>query len=187
LKDKLKLIQQQIDRISRTVRTLVDFSKPITQKVEKIYLNQVVENVINIIKYDKRLKHQSIETEFDASIPLVKASFDQVLQVFINLCLNAADAMDGNKNGELLLKTWQENEIVYASVTDNGCGIDEDNQAHIFEPFFSTKEKGKGTGLGLWVSYNIIKGYGGDIKVNSTKDTGATFTISLPVSPANQG
>jgi PAS domain S-box-containing protein len=187
LKDKLGLIQKSIERISRTVRTLVDFSKPTAQKVENIYLNQVVENVINIIRYDKRLKHQQIETEFDASIPLVKASFDQVLQVFINLCLNAADAMGNSKDGQLILRTWYEEPFVKASIQDNGCGIEESNLYHIFEPFYSTKEKGKGTGLGLWVSYNIIKSYGGDITVKSTRNVGTTFTISLPMAPLKKG
>ena len=94
-KDKLGLIQQSIDRISRTVRTLVDFSRPVAEKVENIYLNNVIEHVIRIIKYDKRLKHQRVETDLEPGIGVTRASFDQILQVFINICLNAADAMEG--------------------------------------------------------------------------------------------
>ncbi|NOY59910.1 MAG: PAS domain S-box protein, partial [Calditrichaeota bacterium] len=180
VKEKLSLIQEFIDRIARTVRTLVDFSKPIAQKVENIYLNHVIDHVIQIIKYDKRLKHQEIETALEPHIPLVKASFDQVLQVFINLCLNAADAMECRDKGHLKIKTWYNETGVFASVTDNGCGISKENIPHIFEPFYTTKQHGKGTGLGLWVSYNIIKSFGGEITLE-TKETAATqFTISLP-------
>lgn len=179
-KEKLLLIQQSIERISRTVRTLVDFSRPITDKVEEIYLNHVIEHVIRIIKYDKRLKHQEIVTRLQPDLPLVRAGFDQLLQVFINICLNAADAMEGKPDGRLEITTWSEGKRVIAAVTDNGCGIAEEHIGHIFEPFFTTKKSGKGTGLGLWVSYNIIAGFGGDIKVRSTLGAGTTFTITLP-------
>ncbi len=179
-KDKLGLIQQSIDRISRTVRTLVDFSRPVAEKVENIYLNNVIEHVIRIIKYDKRLKHQKIETELQPSIGVTRASFDQILQVFINICLNAADAMEGQKDGLLRVKTWHDDRTIYAAISDNGSGISEKNLAHIFEPFFTTKKSGKGTGLGLWVSYNIIKSFSGDIKADSVEGEGTTFTISLP-------
>ncbi len=179
-KDKTALIQQYIDRIARTVRTLVDFSQPTAQKIENVYLNMVIDHVIRIIKYDKRLKHQNIMTRLDPHIPQVKTSFDQILQVFINICLNAADAMQDVKNGELILKTWSDESNVFASITDNGHGIAQKNLNHIFEPFFTTKQKGRGTGLGLWVSYNIVKNYSGRIEVESTLNKGTTFTLSLP-------
>lgn len=179
-KDKLLIIQESIDRIARTVRTLVDFSRPTAEKVENIYLNNVIEHVIRILKYDKRLKHQQIITELTSDIPLVRASFDQILQVFINICLNAADAMEGQKEGVLEVKTWYENSNVLASIRDNGCGIPRDHLDHIFEPFFTTKKNGKGTGLGLWVSYNIIKGFSGEITVESQEGQGTLFIISLP-------
>ena len=178
--DKISIIQQQIDRISRTVRTLVDFSKPIAQKVERIYLNNVIEQVFRIIKYDKRLKYYQMTTDFEAKLPLVNASFDQILQVFVNMCLNAADAMEGKKDGTLKIRTWSEGLWVFASISDNGPGIPEASLPRIFEPFFTTKEKDKGTGLGLWVSYNIIKSFYGQIQVDSKAGKGTTFTIALP-------
>ncbi len=180
-KEKVSLIQQNIDRISRTVKTLVDFSRPIHHKIEDIYINHVIEQVIRIIKYDKRLKHQTIQTELEAKIPLVTASFDQLLQVLINICLNAADAMENQKDGALLIKSWNDQSMVFVSVTDNGSGIEEKDQAHIFEPFYSTKDKGKGTGLGLWVSYNIMTSFLGNITVDSRVGEFTTFTISLPI------
>ncbi|MBN1466031.1 PAS domain-containing protein [candidate division KSB1 bacterium] len=179
-KEKLGLIQQSIDRISRTVRTLVDFSRPVAEKVENIYLNDVIEHVVRIIKYDKRLKHQQIITTLEPGIGMIRASFDQILQVFINICLNAADAMEGRKDGVLEIKTWHKEDEVSASISDNGSGIPLMQLGHIFEPFYTTKKNGKGTGLGLWVSYNIIKSFSGAIKVESTEGQGATFTISFP-------
>ncbi|MBN1560045.1 PAS domain-containing protein [candidate division KSB1 bacterium] len=179
-KDKLGLIQQSIDRISRTVRTLVDFSRPVAEKIENIYLNDVVEHVIRIIKYDKRLNNQEIISALEPGIGMIRTSFDQILQVFINICLNAADAMEGRKDGVLQIKTWNDDKQAYAAISDNGCGIPMTQIGHIFEPFYTTKKSGKGTGLGLWVSYNIIKNFAGDIQVESKEGHGTTFTISLP-------
>lgn len=178
--EKVGLIQESIDRIARIVRTLVDFSKPIQAKIERIYINSVIEDVIHIVKYDRRLKYRKIETQLQADVPQLKASFDQLLQVFINLCLNAADAMEDVPEGLLLIKTWSDGDEVLTSVSDNGCGIQPDHLPHIFEPFFTTKGDRQGTGLGLWVSYNIIKSFSGDIQVESTPHVGTTFTISLP-------
>jgi PAS domain S-box-containing protein len=178
--EKVGLIQESIDRIARIVRTLVDFSKPIQAKIERIYINSVIEDVIHIVKYDRRLKYRKIETQLQADVPQLKASFDQLLQVFINLCLNAADAMEEVPEGLLLIKTWSDGDDVFTSVSDNGNGIQPEHLPHIFEPFFTTKGDRQGTGLGLWVSYNIIKGFSGEIQVESTPHVGTTFTISLP-------
>ncbi len=179
--ERISLIQQSIDRIARTVRTLVDFSKPIAQKIERIYINSVIEQVVHIVKYDRRLKYHEVTPELTADVPQIEASFDQLLQVFINLCLNAADAMEGKRDGRLIIKTWSNEDFVMASVSDNGSGISAEHLPHIFEPFFTTKPEGKGTGLGLWVSYNIIKSFSGKIEVESKPGVGTTFTIAIPI------
>ncbi len=178
--EKISLIQHSIDRIFRTVRTLVDFSRPVTAVVERIYINHVIEQVLNIIKYDTRLKHHTIKTNLTTELPQVSASFDQLLQVLINLILNSADAMEEREDGILIISSWAENDQVFVSVADNGKGIASEKLSHIFEPFFTTKPEGKGTGLGLWVSYNIIKNFSGDIAVKSELGRGTTMTISLP-------
>ena len=163
------------------MRTLVDFSKPIAQKIERIYINSVIEQVVHIVKYDRRLKYLEVITELQADVPQIEASFDQLLQVFINLSLNAADAMEGKKDGRLTIKTWSNEDFVLASVSDNGSGIAPKHLPHIFEPFFTTKGEGKGTGLGLWVSYNIVKAFSGKIEVKSHVGEGAAFTIAIPI------
>jgi PAS domain S-box-containing protein len=184
--EKLALIQQSIDRIARIVRTLVDFSRPIPAKVERIYMNTVIEDVIQIIKYDRRLKYRKILTDLQADIPQIKASFDQLLQVLINLCLNAADALEERSEGSLTIKTWSTGDVVCTSVSDTGCGIKPEHLPHIFEPFFTTKDERHGTGLGLWVSYNIIKNFSGKIEVSSAPGLDTTFTISLPAHYGDQ-
>ncbi len=180
-RDKMSIIQQSIDRIHRTVRTLVDFSKPGRRDIEPVYLNSVIEQVIGIIKYDTRLKHQAVETHLQPDLETIMANFDQMLQVFINICLNAAEAMKEKMNGHLVIHTWSDLSHIYASVTDNGSGVDNKDLPHIFEPFYTTKEEGKGTGLGLWVSYNIIQSFAGTINVESRVGEGTTFTLSLPL------
>ena len=102
----------------------------------------------------------------------------QLLQVFVNLILNAIAAMP--EGGDLWIKTGQENGRVSVAIRDNGCGIPEENIDRIFDPFFSTKDPGQGTGLGLSVSYGIIYDHGGKIEVESEKGMGSEFTILLP-------
>ncbi|NLP12543.1 two-component sensor histidine kinase, partial [bacterium] len=132
-----------------------------------------------------RLKYRTIATDLQANIPQIQASFDQLLQVLINLCLNAADAMEDKADGRLTIKTWSRDSRVYASVADTGSGIQPEHLPHIFEPFFTTKGDRRGTGLGLWVSYNIIKNLAGDIQVVSEPTVGTTFTLSLPALTRN--
>jgi PAS domain S-box-containing protein len=180
-RDKMSIIQQSIDRIHRTVRTLVDFSKPGRRDIEPIHLNSVIEQVIGILKYDTRLKHQTVETHLQPDLGTIMGNLDQMLQVFINICLNAAEAMKEKTDGRLVIHTWSDPSRIYASVMDNGTGVDSKDLPHIFEPFYTTKEEGKGTGLGLWVSYNIIQSVAGTINVESRVGEGTTFTVSLPL------
>jgi two-component system NtrC family sensor kinase len=97
----------------------------------------------------------------------------------MNLLVNSSHAIE--KQGEIALVSWSDNNFVYVSVADNGCGIPEEIQSKIFEPFFTTKEIGKGTGLGLSISYDIIRKHGGDLTVESIVGKGTTFTVKLPL------
>jgi len=106
---------------------------------------------------------------------------DQIAQVFINMFLNAVDAMAG-KPGTIDVTIDRDDESVRISVADNGHGIEEENLPKIFEPFFTTKGVGQGTGLGLWVSYGIVKSFRGDITVESIAGRGTTFCATLPLS-----
>jgi len=127
----------------------------------------------------------NVARELDPELPPIRGSADQLKQVLLNLFLNAAEAMpDGGTLSVATRYGAGEGDIPYEAVRievkDTGVGIDEETQARIFEPFFSTKAQ-RGTGLGLWVSHGIVQGHGGTIKVKSRPGQGTTFTIALPV------
>jgi PAS domain S-box-containing protein len=178
LGEQLVLIKENIDRISKIVRELVDFSRPPSYEKITIQITDIVKTAVGIVKYDKRVKKVNFETQFDPNIPLVKVVPDQVLQVFVNILINALDAIEGT--GNIFVKTYHDDKNIFVSVTDNGCGMDADTISKIFDPFFTTKDVGKGTGLGLSVSYSIIKKLNGEILVESEISKGSTFTIRIP-------
>jgi two-component system NtrC family sensor kinase len=134
-----------------------------------------------------------VEKKLDSHLPPIRASADQLKQVLLNLFLNAADAMP---DGGVVTATttliggarigMPNARSVQLQVRDNGMGIPDEDLPHIFEPFFSTKE-GKGTGLGLWVSYGIVQSHGGNIRVRSRPGRGTIFTISLPINGPSDG
>jgi two-component system NtrC family sensor kinase len=115
------------------------------------------------------------------SLPLINGHPSQLQQVFTNLILNAIQAMP--KGGALTISSRMREDLkaVEISFTDTGVGIPEENLSKIFEPFFTSKKVGEGTGLGLSVSYGLIKNHGGEIKVKSEKNQGTTFTVTLPI------
>ena len=178
LGEQLVLIKENIDRISKIVRELVDFSRPPSYEKITIQITDIVKTAVGIVKYDKRVKKVNFETEFDPNIPFVKVVPDQVLQVFVNILINALDAIDGT--GSVFVKTYHNDENIFISITDNGCGMDSETALKIFDPFFTTKNVGKGTGLGLSVSYSIIKKLNGEILVESEVSKGSTFFIRIP-------
>ena len=182
LDDAPQLIAESLDgasRVRRIVQDLKSFSR--VDQIESAYinLNEALETTINVawneIKYVA-----TINREF-GDIPLIKCFPQQLNQVFLNLLVNAAHAMEGTQ-GSITVRTFSEGENVYVMIRDTGRGIPEDVMKRIFEPFFTTKEVGKGTGLGLSISYDIIKKHGGEITVESVVGAGTNFTVKLPVS-----
>jgi len=119
-------------------------------------------------------------THVRRQIPLLSLVADQMSQVFINILLNAVDALQG-KEGVITTDFERDDEYVRVSITDDGCGIAPENLPKIFEPFFTTKPVGEGTGLGLWVSYGILRSLRGNLTVRSTRGQGTTFTVVLPL------
>ncbi len=184
-REKLSVIRENIDRISKIVRELVDFSKPPGHDKTSININDVIKTATGIVKYDKRVKKVSFITELDHSLPPLYVVPDQLLQVFVNILLNALDATGGE--GEITVKSYMENEKVNIEFIDNGCGIEKKDIDKIFDPFFTTKDVGKGTGLGLAVSYGIIKKERGEIVVRSIIGKGSNFKIILPVAVHKTG
>ncbi len=182
MEDSRQLIMESQDgagRVRRIVQDLKSFSRVDQSEKALIDLNEALETTINIawneIKYVAELNKDF------GNIPQIICFPQQLNQVFLNLLVNASHAMEG-KRGIITVRSWNEGESVFVSVTDSGCGIPEEIRQRIFEPFFTTKEVGKGTGLGLSISYEIIRKHGGEITVESEVGKGTTFVVRLPVS-----
>jgi len=177
LTEQLSTIKENIDRISKIVRELVDFSRPPGEEKELLQVNDVVKIAVGIVKYDKRVKNVEFKTDFCQDLPIILAVPDQLLQVFVNILINALDAISGE--GKIEVRTYFDDIFICIDILDDGFGMDAEIKSKIFNPFFSTKEVGKGTGLGLSVSYGIIKKMHGKILVKSKKNEGSVFTVKL--------
>ncbi len=186
---KLELIKSQINRISKIIRDLVNFSRQSTYELQSTDINKVLKSAIEIARVSKKAKGINFIEEYDPSLPILYLVPDQLQQVFLNILINAIDALciDSNRmiyfnqKPEIISRTYKDDNRVFISFTDNGTGIPESAINKIFDPFYTTKKVGEGTGLGLWVSYNIIKSFNGEIHVNSKEGSGSTFTIVIPI------
>jgi signal transduction histidine kinase len=185
VKDKLGLVRSQVTRISKIIRDLVDFSRPSDYELQVMNINESIKEAVEIVKVGARAKDVDFNLNFEKDIPLLPLISDQIQQVFINILINAVDAMSedsaSNRKKQIKIKSYLENEKIIIKFTDSGPGIEEQNFSKIFEPFYTTKKPGKGTGLGLWVSYGIIKSFQGNIEVESRRGEFTTFNITLPL------
>jgi len=168
------------ERIKKIIDSLRTFAYKGDDKFELANINTEIEHILNIIRNEIKYKSDLVKAYGD--VPLIRCNRYQLGQVFMNIILNAAQAI--REKGEIRITTYQKGDHVNVEIRDNGSGIPEQNLSKIFEPFFTTKEVGKGTGLGLSIAYNIIKNHNGTIEVRSKINEGTTFTIKLPVSTA---
>jgi len=184
-KEKLSLIRSQINRISKIIRDLVDFSRPSNYKLQLTDINKQLNEAVDIIEVGTKNKEIEFIIELESNIPKLLLIADQIQQVFINILLNAVDGIidDPNKNKpkQIIIKSFLEDDYVNIVLRDTGIGIPEEGIEKIFEPFYTTKEEGRGTGLGLWVSYGIVKSLQGDLMVGSKNGIGTKFLIKLPI------
>jgi signal transduction histidine kinase len=175
--ERLGLVEGQLTRIQGTLRELVDFSRPARRETAPTNLNEAIDEALNIAKYYKRTKSKTIETNYAADLPPIVAVRDQLVQLFLNLTLNAIDATD--KNGHIRIATRAVDGAVEATVADNGHGIRPEDRSRIFQPYYTTKDTG--TGLGLFVSRKIVGDLGGVIEFDSEAGRSTTFVVRLPV------
>ncbi len=165
------------DKIKKIIQDLKDFAHPGEDKLKYADINKNLDSTLNVVWNELKYKAKVIKDYGD--LPDVKCYPQQLNQVFANLLVNAAQAIE--RQGEIKIITHSVNEHVEVFISDTGSGIPPENLPKIFDPFYTTKEVGKGTGLGLNVSYNIIKKHGGTIDVESTVGAGTTFKICIPV------
>ena len=179
LRDRyLELVEDGIRRISHTIQTLLDFSRPREMRPEPTSINHNLHHVAELVDYHLRKTGIQVRFELDDEDPTVMADHFQMEQLFLNLVLNAMQAMA--RGGVLTLRTRLRSGRVVAEVRDTGEGIPEGIRDRIFDPFFTTRTVGEGTGLGLAVSYSIVSAHGGTIEVESTVGRGSTFRVILP-------
>jgi two-component system NtrC family sensor kinase len=180
--DLRELITESLDgsrRVSKIVQDLQTFSRADSNEAVSSDLNETILRTINMVRNEiKYVSELDLRIE---KLPPVVCQSQQVGQVVMNLLMNAAHSIQGK--GLITLAAAQIGDSVEISVTDNGCGILPEHLEKIFEPFFTTKEAGRGTGLGLAISRDIVRKHGGELLVESTADTGTTFTVRLPVDP----
>lgn len=190
IKDKLELIKKQITRISKIIRDLVDFSRPSNYELKSTDIHQCIREAVEIVHVGKKAKDVVIKSLFPSDSLFLPLVSDQIQQVFVNMLINAIDSINEKREkegtdyqGEIIIDSYRENENLIITIEDNAFGITKEHINKIFEPFFTTKAVGKGTGLGLWVSYGIVKSFQGDIKVESEPGRSTKFYILLPLNP----
>lgn len=166
-----------IGRVKRIVQDLKDFSHVDHGEWVLANLHQGLDSTLNIV--NNELKYKATVEKKYGNIPPIYCIASQLNQVFMNLLVNAAHAIESN--GKITIETGQKNDMVYVAIRDTGKGIPKENLPRIFDPFFTTKPVGKGTGLGLSLSYGIVKRHNGKITVDSVPGQGTCFTVWLPV------
>ena len=178
MKQDLGIISTQADRIRKLVDQLLNFARKTPPKMENININEVVEGVFPLLAFHKLPEHKiEVSKEYYPNLGPIKGDLNQLQEVFVNLFVNAYQAM--SEGGKLSVKTNNiQNLFAEVKISDTGAGISANDIKSIFMPFFTTKKIG--TGLGLSICYNIIKNHNGVVDVESEIGKGTTFTIRLP-------
>lgn len=178
-REMLRLVSIQITRITQVTRDMMDFARVRPAAKSLIDITEVLETSLRLASFDKSFQSLKIKKSYAQRLPRILADFDQLQQVFLNLLLNARDAMP--KGGELKIETGQIGNEIKIEISDTGSGIEENDLKKIFDPFFTTKTTGKGTGLGLAVCYGIVTAHGGKIEAFSNGNAGTSFLIFFPI------
>jgi signal transduction histidine kinase len=179
VRDATRVIKQEIDRLDKVIKALLDFGRPSAPTLRPTDVESVVEDVVLFTRRFAGQARVDIATEYAAGMPLVHADADQLKQVLVNLVSNAVQAMESG-GGAIKVRVWDDDQMVFISVADTGPGIPQDMLTRVFDPFVSTRDDG--TGLGLTIVHRIIDQHGGRIDVESTPGAGTRFTLALPAS-----
>ncbi len=182
----LARIVQEAGRCKEIVKSLLEFARQTEPKMEPTDINRAINDGLFFLVNQALFHNIHIVKKFDSFLPFVRGNASQLKQVFMNIIVNAAEAMHGNGTLTITTSPAQDRKTVFVEFTDTGEGIPEENLTRIFDPFFTTKEVGKGTGLGLATSYGIVEDHGGKIGVRSKVGGGTTFTIELPIHQGTQ-
>jgi histidine kinase len=191
----LKKVDNNIDRAARIINHMRQFARKSDLDLVKVQINEILENAFEIFSQQLKLRGIEVIWQKEKNLPGINADPSRLEQVFINLLINARDAIEerwgpqetAEANKKIILKTRCEGSTVLCEVCDTGPGVPQAMANKIFEPFFTTKEVGKGTGLGLSISYGIVKDCGGTIQVAPHSPKGACFILTFPVLEKKHG
>jgi two-component system NtrC family sensor kinase len=180
-KENVEKIVKEATRCKKIVKGLLDFARQTKPETKPANLNEVLETTLSLIGKQSIFQNIKMEKILHPDLPFIDVDVAQIQQVFINIIMNAAEAMEGK--GTLTIATRQSADANYVEMefADTGCGIKPENMSKLFEPFFTTKEVGHGTGLGLAISYGIIEKHRGRLDVKSESGKGAIFTVCMPI------
>ncbi len=187
--DELLNIDGQINRITKIIDHMRLFTiKSKVEHTQEIDINKPLEDSLSFVNQQLRINQVKVRMDLEKSLPMILADANKLEQVFLNIIANAKDAMIDNKGLEkqLYIKSFTQNDYVVVTIKDTGSGIPEENRDKIFEPFFTSKDPGKGTGLGMSISYGIINGFSGELTFETEENVGTVFTIKLPVCSKNK-
>jgi CheY-like chemotaxis protein len=182
IRENITIIANESQRVANIVRRLLTFARQTKPVKTSVNLNEVIDNTLKLRQYVLKTANISAITNYDPELPCLVVDPGQMQQVFLNLIVNAEQAMKkAHGKGILKITTEKKDNYIRISFRDDGPGITKENMGHLFEPFFTTKDIGEGTGLGLSLSRSIILEHGGKMSVESESGLGATFIVELPV------
>jgi signal transduction histidine kinase len=179
--DMIKDLVDEADRSQKIIRNLLEFAREQEIDTQLLQLDDIVEESLQLVANQLKLYKVKVERRFANNLGPISGDKQQLTQVFLNLALNAIDAMPDGGTLAIETDTIREGSFLKVDFTDSGTGIADHIKHHIFDPFFTSKPQGKGTGLGLSVSLGIIRKHGGDILVDSRIGEGTTFSVLLPM------
>jgi signal transduction histidine kinase len=180
----LEKIAKQTFRASEIVNSLLNFSRTSSTSFANVNVNRVVQETLSLLEHQLQKSGVEVVIDLDPDLPAVHGNAGKLQQVFLNLFLNARDAMSGG--GKLEVRSYGDPAGARVEVSDSGHGIAPEHLHRIYDPFFTTKGAKKGTGLGLSVTYGIIQEHGGSIEVSNRRGGGATFRVELPAAVPGQ-
>jgi PAS domain S-box-containing protein len=183
--EDLQRILKDAQRCSNTVKELLEFARQTRQEMRPHDINQAISRTLFLLENQALFQNIEIVKNLSPSLPLIPGDIQQLNHLFMNIILNAAEAMEGQGKLGVTTSLKADRRRVVIEISDTGPGIPDDVLPHIFEPFFTTKEEGKGTGLGLSLAYRIAESHRGRIAAKNNPDRGATFSIELPLKKDN--
>src|SRR6266581_995180 len=174
----LENIEIHVGRIGRIVQDLTQLTRPTPATLSEASLEDLVDTAVNLARHNPVVRRMRVDSAVEPALPPVRAASDRLVQVFLNLILNAADA-----GGNLTIRAVRASDAICVIFEDSGCGITAEQMRHLFDPFHSTKNSDSHLGLGLFVSHEIVRQHGGDLLVESQPGAGSTITVVLPLEP----